>query len=76
VKTGAQVDFGETGSIGQTANLIYIGESFLWQFGVRNDVSRNNTSFVFGFEPRFATRPRLFRPGGTAILPAGSRWLE
>jgi hypothetical protein len=76
VKAGGQVDFGETGTIGQSVNFVYIGESFLWQFGVNYDVSRDNLGLRFGFEPRFINKPRLFRPGGVAIQPAGSRWLE
>jgi hypothetical protein len=76
VKAGGQVDFGATGSIGQTASVVYIGESFLWQAGINYDVSRDNVAFRFGFEPRFSARPRLFRPGGTAIPPAGARYLE
>ena len=76
MKAGGQIDFGETGTIGQTLSMIYIGESFLWQFGFNFDHSRDNFGFRFGFEPRFTKRPQLFRPGGEAILPAGSRWLE
>ena len=76
VKAGGQVDFGETGTIGESLNFVYIGESFLWQFGFTYDVSRDNLGFRFGFEPRFASKPKLFRPGGVAIGPAGSRWLE
>ena len=75
-KLGGQYDFGEAGSIGQSASVVYIGESFLMQFGVNYDVSRDNVGFRFGFEPRFLPKPRLFRPGGQAIAPAGSRWLE
>ena len=76
VNAGGQVDFGETGSIGQTVSFVYIGESFLWQFGANFDVSRDNFGLRFGFEPRFTQRPRLFRPGGVPVAPAGSRWLE
>lgn len=76
VKAGGQVDFGETGTIGNTLSFIYIGESFLWQFGFNYDASRDNLGFRFGFEPRFTKRPQLFRPGGVPIPPAGSRWLE
>ena len=76
VNAGGQVDFGETGSIGQTISLIYIGESFLWQFGFNIDNSRDNFGFRFGFEPRFTKNPQLFRPGGQAIPPAGSLYLE
>ena len=76
VRAGGQIDFGETGTIGQTLSLIYIGESFLWQFGFNVDHSRDNFGFRFGFEPRFTKSPQLFRPGGQAIAPAGSRWLE
>lgn len=76
VKAGGQVDFGDTGTIGQTLSFVYIGESFLWQFGLNYDASRDNLGFRLGFEPRFVNRPRLFRPGGVAIPPASSRWLE
>ncbi len=76
VKAGGQVDFGAAGNIGQRVDLIYIGESFLWQFGLNYDVSRDNLGFRFGFEPRFSKQPKLFRPGGAAFGPAGSRWLE
>ena len=76
VKLGGQVDFGETGTIGQTINAVYIGESFLWQFGTNYDVSRDNLGFRFGVEPRFIKNGRLFRPGGVPVAPAGSRWLE
>ena len=76
VNAGGQVDFGETGSIGQTVSFVYIGESFLWQFGANFDVSRDNFGLRFGFEPRFTQRPKLFRPGGVPVAPAGSRWLE
>ncbi|MEL7497517.1 MAG: organic solvent tolerance protein OstA [Planctomycetota bacterium] len=76
VKAGGQVDFGETGTIGNTLSLVYIGESFLWQFGFNYDHSRDNFGFRFGFEPRFSQRPRLFRPGGSPIPPSSSRWLE
>ena len=76
VKAGGQVDFGETGTIGQSLNFVYIGESFLWQFGANYDVSRDNLGLRFGFEPRFMKGGRLFRPGGVAVAPAGSRWLE
>jgi hypothetical protein len=76
VKAGGEVDFGAAGNIGQRVDLVYIGESFLWQFGLNYDVSRDNLGFRFGFEPRFSNQPKLFRPGGAAIAPAGSRWLE
>ena len=76
VKGSSQVDFGETGAIGNSLNLIYIGESFLWQFGVNADFARENYGFRFGFEPRFLKRSRLFNPGGIPVGPAGARWLE
>ena len=76
LKGGGQVDFGETGTIGQRLSVIYIGESFLMEFGFNYDASRDNLGFRFGFEPRFAPKPRLFRPGGVAIGPAGEKYLE
>ena len=76
LRANSQIDFGEAGTIGNGLALLYLGESFLWQFGVNADFSRNNIGFRFGFEPRFIGRPRLFRPGGRAIPPASSQWLE
>jgi len=76
LNAGGQVDFGETGAIGQSLSVIYIGESFLWRIGANYDVSRDNFGLRFGFEPRFTTTPRLFRPGGVALAPASSRYLE
>jgi lipopolysaccharide export system protein LptA len=76
LKGGLQVDFGEAGTIGQRLGVVYIGESFLLEMAVNYDASRDNLGVRFGFEPRFLPKPKLFRPGGTAIAPAGSRWLE
>jgi hypothetical protein len=39
-------------------------------------MARDNVGFLFGLEPRFLPRQRLFQPGGVAVSPAGSRWLE
>ncbi len=76
VRATSQFDFGETGSIGQGVNFIYIGESFLWQFGVNADFARDNVGFRIGFEPRFVRRSKLFNPGGVSVGPAGARYLE
>ncbi|MFN9248298.1 MAG: organic solvent tolerance protein OstA [Planctomycetota bacterium] len=76
VRAGSAVDFGETGTIGQSLSLLYIGESFIWRFGVNADFARDNVGFLFGLEPRFLPKQRLFQPGGVAVSPAGSRWLE
>ena len=76
LRANSQIDFGEAGTIGNGLSAIYIGESFLWQFGVNADLSRNNVGFRFGFEPRFLQRPRLFRPGRQALPPASSQYLE
>ncbi len=76
LKGGLQVDFGETGTIGQRVGVVYIGESFLFEMAVNYDANRDNLGVRFGFEPRFLPKPKLFRPGGVAIAPAGSRWLE
>jgi hypothetical protein len=69
-------DFGSTGNIGQRVAAIYIGESFLFRFGVNFDVSRDNLGFLFGLEPRFLVRPQLFRPGGLALSPPSADYLE
>lgn len=75
-RANTAVDFGDTGTIGHTFSLIYIGESFLWRVGANADTSRDNIGFVFGFEPRFIGRSRSFNPGGVSVGPAGSKWLE
>jgi hypothetical protein len=69
-------DFGSTGNIGQRVAAVYIGESFLFRFGVNYDVSRDNVGFLFGLEPRFLVRPQLFRPGGLALPPPSAEFLE
>ncbi len=76
LRGNSQVDFGEAGAIGNALSLLYIGESFLWQFGVNVDFSRSNYGFRFGFEPRFVRRGRLFRPGRESIPAASSVYLE
>ena len=76
LRANSQIDFGETGTIGNALSFVYIGESFLWQFGVNADFSRDNVGFRFGVEPRFVRRGRLFRPGGQALPPASSSYLE
>ena len=76
IKAGAQIDFGETGTIGNRLGVVYIGESFLWEVGFNFDASRDNFGIRFGFEPRFIGGGRIFRPGGSSIPPASSRWLE
>ena len=76
LKGGLQLDFGEAGTIGQRVGVVYIGESFLLEMAVNYDANRDNLGVRFNFEPRFLPKPKLFRPGGVAIPPAGSRWLE
>ena len=76
VRANSQIDFGDAGSIGNALSCIYIGESFLWQFGVNADFSRDNVGFRFGFEPRFIRNGRIFRPGGLALPAASSNYLE
>ena len=76
IKGGSQIDFGETGTIGNRLGVVYIGESFLWELGFNYDASRDNFGIRFGFEPRFIGGGGIFRPGGVAIPPASSRWLE
>jgi hypothetical protein len=76
IRGNSSIDFGETGTIGNALSLIYIGESFLWRLGANYDATRDNLGLQFGIEPRFLSRPRMFRPGGVAVGPAGSRYLE
>ncbi len=76
IQAVSSFDFGSTGNIGQQVAAIYIGESFLFRFGVNLDVSRDNLGFLFGLEPRFLVRPQLFRPGGVALSPPSADYLE
>ena len=76
LKGGLQVDFGEVGTIGQRVGVVYIGESFLLEMAVNYDANRDNLGVRFNFEPRFIPKPKLFRPGGVAIPPAGAFGLE
>ena len=76
LKAGSQIDFGETGTIGNRLGVVHIGESFLWELGFNYDASRDNFGIRFGFEPRFIGGGRIFRPGGVPIQAASSRWLE
>jgi lipopolysaccharide export system protein LptA len=76
IRANAMYDLSESGTLGNSVNLVYIGESFLWRFGTFADFNRENYTFQFGIEPRFLNRPRMFRPGNVAVGPAGSRWLE
>ena len=76
LKGGLQVDFGEVGTIGQRVGVVYIGESFLLEMAVNYDANRDNLGVRFNFEPRFLPKPKLFRPGGVAIPPAGAMGLE
>ena len=69
-------DFASTGNIGQSLNFTRIGESFLLNFGVNADISRDNVGFVFGFEPRFLQTGNLGVVGGRRIPPASSEYLE
>lgn len=73
---GTSFDFTATGNIGQSLAVTRVGESFLFQFGVRADASRGNISAVFSIEPRFLPSSRLGMVGGVGLPPLGSRGLE
>ena len=73
---GTTYDFGDVGSVGQSANLTRIGESFLVQIGATVDSGRDNVSFGFTVEPRFLPRPKLGILGGQFIPPAGAEGLQ
>ena len=74
--TGASVDFGEAGNIGQTFALTRIGESTLIRVGINVDESRGNVGGSFMIEPRFLASSRLGYIGGVQIPPAGAYGLE
>jgi hypothetical protein len=73
---GSTVDFGPTGNIGQSADVVRIGESFLVRVGVNVDESRDSFGVHFAIEPRFLSSSRLGRVGGVQIAPAGAIGLE
>jgi len=73
---GASYDFGPGGNIGQSANIVRVGESFLIRLGFSYDFSRDNFGVALGIEPRFLPSSRLGRVGGVQIPPAGMMGLE
>jgi hypothetical protein len=75
VNYASTYDFGTTGNIGQRAEIVRIGESFLVGLGFNYDASRDNFGVQFGIEPRFLAR-RLGRVGGMPISPVGVAGLE
>ncbi len=64
-----------TGSIGQRAQIVRIGESFLVGLGFYYDRSRDNLGLSFSVEPRILAG-RLGRVGGVPIPPVGVAGLE
>ena len=70
------VDFSDAGNIGQSLNIIRVGESFLVSLGMQADISRDNVGFVFSVEPRFFPSGRLGLVGGQRIPPASTNYLE
>ncbi|QDV23548.1 LPS-assembly protein LptD [Aureliella helgolandensis] len=73
---GAQFDFGNTGSIGQSLGLTRIGETALVKVGIDVDSGRDNVSFNFNIEPRFLSKRVLGSVGGELIPPAGLYGVE
>jgi hypothetical protein len=72
---GASLDLtGE--SIGQSAVLTRVGESFLVSLRLYNDVSKDNFGFSFNIEPRFLRLDTLGTRAGSLVPPAGVLGLE
>lgn len=72
---GSSVDFSGTGNIGQSAQIVRIGESLLVGIGAYYDASRDNLGIRFDIVPRFI-RSKLGRIGGRPIPPVGAYGLE
>jgi len=73
---GTSIDFGETGNIGQSIDLVRIGESFLVQFGINVDEGRDNVGVRLAIQPRFLKSSKLGRVAGVQVPPAGAFGLE
>ena len=71
----ASVALGDTGNVGESINLIRIGESMLVQLGIYGDQSRGTVGANFSIEPRFMAGA-LGRVGGVPVTPAGALGLE
>ena len=76
VNLGTSYDFGPTGNIGQSFDVVRIGESALIRLGFTVDTSRDNVGIQLAIEPRFLPLGRLGNVGGVQIPPAGARGLE
>jgi hypothetical protein len=73
---GSTIDLKKsTGSIGQRAQIVRVGESFLVGMGFYYDRSRDNLGISFSVEPRILAG-RLGRVGGIPIPPVGAAGLE
>jgi lipopolysaccharide export system protein LptA len=72
---GSTYDFSRAGNIGQIANVVRVGESFLVSLGVNYDRGRDNLGVRMAIEPRFYTS-RLGRIAGAAIPPVGAYGIE
>ena len=71
----ASMALGDTGNVGESINIIRIGESMLVRVGVYGDQSRGTVGANFSVEPRFLAGS-LGRIGGAPITPAGALGLE
>jgi hypothetical protein len=75
LNAAASVAMGSTGNVGESLQLIRIGESLLLRVGLYYDQSRDNVGANFAVEPRFLAG-KLGRVGGVPIPPAGVYGLE
>ncbi len=73
---GAAVDFGESGSIGQSVSFSRIGESLVTTLGATVDESKDNFGVSFLVEPRFFPSLSVTRRTGIEIAPVGAYGLE
>ena len=75
INYGSSYDFGNTGNIGQRAQIVRVGESFLVGIGFNYDHSRNNLGIRFSIVPRFVSS-KMGRVAGQPIPPVGAFGLE
>jgi hypothetical protein len=75
LRYGSSYDFGKTGNLGQSGQIIRVGETFLVGLGFNYDSSRDNFGLKFAIEPRFLGG-KLSRIPGISIYPTGASGLE
>jgi hypothetical protein len=75
LNAAASIALGSTGNVGESLQVVRIGESLLVRVGVYYDQSRDALGANFSIEPRFLAGS-MGRVGGVPVAPAGVLGLE